>query len=154
MDETEQTGVAFRAGIRGLPFVDTIGAQPDITVQSDTEQGPNELYLVATLDRLPALSDPEAAYETGRALRWIGFELDQQKMSVEQAAGPFVPQLANALVYFKMRNERQPWGAADTAFIFAELLISSGTSKPSAQGVEQAIILYAKQRPLIGVRSR
>lgn len=147
MDETEETGVAFRAGIRGLPFAGTVGPQPDITVQSDMEQGPNEFYLAAAIDRLPALSDPEAAYETGRALRWIGFELDQQKMSVEKAAGPFVPQLANALVYFKMRNERQPWGAADTAFVFAELLTSSGTSKSLAEEIERTVIRYAKQRP-------
>lgn len=154
MDETEETGIAFRAGIKGLPFIQHAGPQPDFVVKSDMEEGPNERYLIdlfTEAGRIPGLSDPEAAYETGRALRWIGFELDRSvKAPIEMGAMKFVPILANAVLYFSLRNERQPWGAADTAFIYADILVSSGTDKALAAEVERAIIRYAKQRPIMG----
>jgi hypothetical protein len=154
MNETEETGVAFRAGVKGLPFISTVGPQPDIDVQCDMAQGPNEQYFVVRLsdERIPGLSDPVAAYETGRALRWIGFELDKMKIPAAKGAGAFIPRLAEAVLYFKLRNERQPWGAADTAYIFAEILVDSGTPKPLAVEVERAVIRYAKQRPVVGRR--
>jgi len=107
MNETEETGVAFRAGVKGLPFISTVGPQPDIDVQCDMAQGPNEQYFVVRLsdERIPGLSDPEAAYETGRALRWIGFELDKMKIPAAKGAGAFIPRLAEAVLYFKLRNE-------------------------------------------------
>jgi hypothetical protein len=68
--ETPETGVAFRAGVKGLPFSESSGPQPELHVQPDTEPGPNERHM-ETIERLPGLSDPLAAYEAGRALRMM-----------------------------------------------------------------------------------
>lgn len=75
--ETPETGVAFRAGVKGLPFNEFSGPQPELHVQPGAETGPNERHM-ETIERLPGLSDPLAAYEAGLALRMIGYMFDQQ----------------------------------------------------------------------------
>jgi hypothetical protein len=53
----------------------------------------------------------------GRALRVISHILDSQSAPIEHGRH-FVSRLGNAVVFFAMRGERQPWGAKDTAFVF------------------------------------
>jgi hypothetical protein len=69
--ETVATRAAFRAGVKGLRYTENPDPDFDIPVATDTLPGPNERHF-ETVERLPGLSDPEAAYEAGRALRMIG----------------------------------------------------------------------------------
>ena len=78
----------------------------------------NERHFEST-ERLPGLSDPVAAYEAGRALRMIGHIMDAEGSPPNQGQG-FLSQLADAVLFFALRQERQPWGAEDTAFVFLE----------------------------------
>jgi hypothetical protein len=78
--------------------------------------------------------DPEAAYEVGRALRMIGHILDSQSSPVEHGRH-FLAQLANAMLTFAMRGERQPWGAEDTAFVFREDV--QGRTRGRPEGVRR-----------------
>lgn len=150
MDETEETGVAFRAGVKGLPFIDKVGPQPDLVVKSDPPPGANEQYLVSHLSeagRIPGLSETVSAYETGRALRCIGYVLDNLGISVENCAGSLIQYMSEATVWFKLKNERQPWGAADTAFVFSGVLPTLGVPEADVQKIEQSIIQYAQRHP-------
>ncbi len=90
--------------------------------------------------------DPEAAYETGRALRMIGHILDSQHSPVEHGRH-VLAQLANAVLYFAMRGERQPWGADDTAFVFRETFKSA--PQDALQQAQDAIVAYARKRPIV-----
>jgi len=47
----------------------------------------------------------------------IGHILDSPHSPVEHGRH-VLAQIANAVLYFAMRGERQPWGADDTAFVF------------------------------------
>jgi hypothetical protein len=112
-----------------------------------TVPGPNERHF-ETIERLPGLSDPEAAYETGRALRMIGHMLDSQKSPLEHGQY-LLSQLGNAVLFFAMRGERQPWGAQDTAFVFLETFKAPPTA---AQQARDAILAYARKRPIANSR--
>jgi hypothetical protein len=98
--------------------------------------------------RLPGLSDPEAAYEVGRALRMIGHILDSQISPVEHGRH-FLSELANAVLSFALRGERQPWGAEDTAFVFRETFKAAPTD---AQKASDAILAYVRKRPIVKTR--
>jgi hypothetical protein len=112
--ETVATRAAFRAGVKGMRYTENPDPGFDIPVATDNMPGPNERHF-ETIERLPGLSDPEAAFEVGRALRMIGHILDSQSSPLEHGRH-FVSQLGNAVVFFAMRGERQPWGAEDTCF--------------------------------------
>ena len=144
--ETTSTGIAFRAGVRGQPYHHVEIPAGNFTVQVDAPQGPIEQGF-ALVDRLPGLSDPIAAYETGRALRMVGFMLDQQKSPVEYGAR-FQEELAGALVIFAMRGERQPWGAEDTAFIFLTGFCETAPDDVKVE-VRASIVGYARKRPIV-----
>jgi len=73
--ETAATGAAFRAGVRGLRYTEHPDPAFDMAVVTNKAQGPNERHF-ETMERLPGLSDPVAAYEAGRALRMIGHIMD------------------------------------------------------------------------------
>ena len=146
LKETAATGIAFRAGVRGQLYHDVEIPLAKITVQLDAPQGPIEQSF-ARVDRLPGLSDPTAAYETGRALRMVGFMLDQQKSPVEYGAR-FQEELAGALVIFAMRGERQPWGAEDTAFIFLTVFCETA-SVDLKDETRASIVGYARKRPIV-----
>lgn len=148
--ETPETGVAFRAGVKGLPFNESSGPQPELHVQPDAEPGPNERHM-ETIERLPGLSDPLAAYEAGRALRMVGYMFDQQGSPVT-SAGAFVPQIADAVLYFALRGERQPFGAEDVAFVFLETCTPAEAPREMREHAEAAILKYARQRPVIAKR--
>jgi hypothetical protein len=109
--------------------------------------GANERHF-ETIERLPGLSDPEAANEVGRVLRMIGHILDSQHSPVEHGRH-FLSQLANAVLTFALRGERQPWGAEDTAFVFRETFKAAPTD---AQRADEAILTYARKRPIVKTR--
>jgi len=141
--ETVATRAAFRAGVKGLRYTENPDPDFDIPVATDNTPGPNERHF-ETIERLPGLSDPEAAYEAGRALRMIGHILDSQGSPVEHGQH-ILSQLANAVLSFALRGERQPWGAEDTAFVFRERFKDA----PHAQKAYDAILAYARKRPIV-----
>jgi len=145
--ETVATRAAFRAGVKGLRYTENPDPDFDIPVATDNTPGPNERHF-ETIERLPGLSDPEAAYETGRALRMIGHILDSQGLSVEHGRH-FLSQLVNAVLSFALRGESQPWGAEDTAFVFRETFKAAPTD---AQRAYDAILDYARKRPIVKAR--
>ena len=145
--ETAETGVAFRAGVKGLAFNDQLGPRTEIPVQSDKPQGPSERYM-ETIERLPGLSDPVGAYETGRALRMIGHIFDEQESPVSFAQ-VFLSKLGEALLYFAMRGERQPWGAEDTVFVFLETCTPAGAPREFRDHTRKVILDYARRRPVL-----
>ncbi len=147
--ETVATRAAFRAGVKGMRYTENPDPDYDVPVATDTPPGPNECHFKG-IERLPGLSDPEAAFETGRALRMIGYMLDSQSSPVEHGKH-FLSQLANAVLLFGMRGERQPWGAEDTAFVFLETFKAPPTAAPEAR---DAILAYARKRPIAGGRGR
>jgi hypothetical protein len=53
------------------------------------------------------------------------------------------------VVSFAMRGERQPWGAEDTAFVFRETFKAA---PPDAQKAYDAILAYARKRPIVQAR--
>ena len=78
----------------------------------------------------------------------IGHILDSQHSPVEHGRH-LLSQLANAVLTFAMRGERQHWGAEDTAFVFRETFKAASTD---AQKAYDAILAYARKRPIV-VRS-
>lgn len=92
--ETVATRAAFRVGVKGMRYTENPDPGFDIPVATDTLPGPNERRF-ETVERLPGLSDPEAPYETGRALRMIGNTLDSQGSPVEHGRH-FLSDLGNA----------------------------------------------------------
>lgn len=141
--ETVATRAAFRAGVMGMRYTENPDPSFDVPVATDNTPGPNERHF-ETIERIPGLSDPEAAFETGRALRMIGHMLDSQNSPVEHGQH-FLSQLGNAVLFFAMRGERQPWGAEDTAFVFLETFKAAPTD---AQRAHDAILGYARKRPI------
>ena len=140
--ETAATRAAFRAGVRGMRYTENPDPAFDIAVVTDAPVGPNERHFEA-VERLPGLSEPEAAYEAGRALRAAGHLLDSQGSPVEHGQH-FLSQLANAVLFFGLRGERQPWGAEDTAFVFLDTF----KAPPAVAGqARDAIVAYARKRP-------
>jgi hypothetical protein len=147
LKETVATRAAFRVGVKGLRYTENPDPDFDIPVATDTVSGPNEKHF-ETVERLPGLSDPEAAYEAGRALRMIGHILDSQGSPVEHGRH-FLSQLANAVLTCTMRGERQPWGAEDTSFVFRETFKAAPLD---AQKADEAILAYARKRPIVKTR--
>jgi len=143
--ETLATRAAFRAGVKGMRYTEHPDPDFDVPVATDMPPGPNEVHFMA-LERLPGLSEPESAFETGRALRMIGYMLDTQSSPVEHGKH-FLSQLGNAVLFFATRGERQPWGAEDTAFVFLETFKAPPTA---AQKARDAILAYARKRPIAG----
>jgi len=140
--ETAATRAAFRAGVRGMRYTENPDPGLDIPVVTDGPVGANERRF-ETVERLPGLSEPEAAYEAGRALRAVGHLLDGQGSPVEHGQH-FLSQLANAVLFFGLRGERQPWGAEDTAFVFLDTF---KVPPPATAQARDAIVAYARKRP-------
>lgn len=130
--ETVATRAAFRAGVKGLRYTEHPDPGFDIPVATDNTPGPNERHF-ETIERVPGLSDPEAAYGAGRALRMIGHILDSQHSPIEHGQH-FLSQLGNAVLFFGLRGERKPWGAEDTAFVFRDTFKPSRPRPPTPRG--------------------
>ena len=95
------------------------------------------------LRRLPGLSDPQAAYETGRALRLI-VRLFDQAGAPDRVGRQFIDNLAGAVVVDHMRHRARPWGAADTVDMFAEMYARILGSSPDEIGkIRRAVMDYA-----------
>src|ERR1700760_4969069 len=107
--ETVATRAALRAGVKGLRYTENPHPDFDLPVATTIRPGRtrNETHF-ETVERLAGLSDPQAAYEAGRALRMIGHILDSQSSPIEHGRH-FLSQLANAVLTFGLRGERQPW---------------------------------------------
>jgi len=148
--ETAETGVAFRAGVKGLPYNDQVGPRPDLTVIGDVPQRAIGTHY-ETVERLAGLSDPLAAYEAGRALRMVGTILDHDGSPPEH--GPlFLSHLASAVLTFALRGERQPWGAEDVAFVFLEIFHPAEAPEDLRDLTRRAIVEYARERPSMIIR--
>ena len=100
-----------------------------------------------TLNRLPGLSHPRAAYETGRALRMI-IRLFDQAGAPASVGRQFIDNLAAAVMTEHMRRPSSTWGAADTADMFIEMYTRILGGPPSAHDkVRRAVIDYAVAEP-------
>jgi len=141
---TGATRGAFRAGVKGTRYTENSDPDFDIPVATDTLPGPNELHFAA-VEILPGLSNPEAAYETGRALRMIGHILDRHGSPIEHGQ-LFLSKLSQAVAHFASIGKRQPWGAEDTAFIFGETF---KVPPSDARQAHEVILAYARKRPPI-----
>lgn len=146
--ETTATGAAFRAGVKGMRYTENPDPAFDIPVVTDRPPGPNERHF-ETIERLPGLSDPTAAYEAGRALRMIGHIMDAEGSPPEHGH-PFLRHLAEAVLFFGLRGERQPWGAEDTAFVFLERVQGP---EEAIEAMRRAIMDYARKRPELKPRA-
>ena len=81
--------------------------------------GPNEQMALAT-QRIPGLSEPRAAFETGRALRLVARLFDQAGASA-RIGEQFRDNLIAAVIGHGTRRTGRPWGAADTIEMFMEM---------------------------------
>ena len=132
---------AFRRGIRGVELA-TDRAPGLAEEAAPFGAGANEVALLA-LRRLPGLSDRQAAYETGRALRLIVRLFDQAK-APERVGRQFIDNLAAAVVVDHMRGQARPWGAADTVDMFAEMYARIlGSSADDIGKIRRAVMDYA-----------
>ena len=85
--ETVATRAAFRAGVKGMRYTENPDPDFDIPVVTDTSPGPNESHFKA-IERLPGLSDPESAFETGRHLAaWLGLTPQEHSTGGKQRMG-------------------------------------------------------------------
>ena len=96
---------------------------------------------------MPGLSDPRAAYETGRALRMI-IRLFDRAGAPADVGRQFIDNLAAAIVTEHMRGKRHAWGAADTVDMFLEMYARILGGRPSELNrVRRAVMNYAVREP-------
>jgi hypothetical protein len=131
---------AFRRGIRGRAL------QPEADGLAEDSAafaaGANEQALLE-LTRLPGLTDPYAAFETGRALRRI-VELFDRAQAPERIGREFLANLAGAVVVDHMRGSRRPWGAVETVDMFVELYARVLGDRPTElDALRRAVMDYA-----------
>jgi hypothetical protein len=130
---------AFRRGVRGAPLVPGEGLAEE---PAPFAAGANEDALLA-LPRLAGLTDPNAAYETGRALRRIA-QLFDQAGAPERIGTQFMDNLAGAVVIERLRGRARPWGAADTVDMFVELYARVlGGCPEEIDPIRRAVMDYA-----------
>jgi hypothetical protein len=130
---------AFRRGVRGAPLAAT-AAEGLAEEAAGFAHGINESLLLA-MPRLAGLADPNAAYETGRALRRIA-QLFDRAGAPERVGRQFIDNLAGAVVIERMRGRARPWGAADTVDMFVELY-ARVLGGDEVDGVRRAVMDYA-----------
>jgi hypothetical protein len=138
VDASDDVQEAFRRGISGASAATDGG--PDGS--TEPKRGRNETLLL-TLDRMPGLSNPRAAYETGRALRMI-IGLFDRAGAPESVGRQFIDNLGAAVMTDHMRKRPLPWGAADTAEMFVEMYARIlDASSAELDKVRRAVIDYA-----------
>lgn len=108
---------AFRAGVRGRPLADAAG-NGLAEAPAGYVAGANAA-LAHDLDRLPGLSDPDAAFATGRAVRRIMALFDQARAPVD-VGRQFLDNLRSAAIGHHVRPGSS-WGAAETVAMFMEM---------------------------------
>jgi hypothetical protein len=130
---------AFRRGARGVPLVEAAGLAEE---PAPFLAGGNEAALLE-LSRLAGLTDPHAAYETGRALRRIA-QLFDRAGAPDRIGRQFLDNLAGAVVIERMRGRPRAWGAAETVDMFVELYARIlGGSGEEIDRVRRAVMDYA-----------
>jgi hypothetical protein len=133
---------AFRRGIQGASFARGAAANGLAEDAAPFAHGSNETALLA-VRRMPGLSEPRAAYETGRALRMI-IRLFDQAGAPEIVGRQFIDNLAGAVVVDHMRHRSRPWGAADTADMFVEMYARVlGGRRSDHDQIRRAVMDYA-----------
>lgn len=108
---------AFRAGVRGRPLAGAAG-NGMAEAPAANAAGVNEA-LAHGLDRLPGLSDPDAAFATGRAVRRIMALFDQARAPAD-IGRQFLDNLRSAAIGHHVRPGGS-WGAAETVAMFMEM---------------------------------
>jgi hypothetical protein len=130
---------AFRRGVRGIPLVPGDGLAEEAAAYA---AGANEGLLLA-LSRLAGLTEPNAAYETGRALRRIA-QLFDQAGAPARIGAQFLDNIAGAVVIERMRGRPRPWGAADTVDMFVELYARILGGRPEElDAIRRSVMDYA-----------
>lgn len=145
---------AFRAGL-GVPDAAGHGPAPGPGLAEPVPAwgvGGNEA-LVLAMRRLPGLTEPRAAFATGRALRVIARLLDEAG-APPRVGEQFRDDLAAAVIAHAARRIGRPWDAEDTVAMFMELY-RRGLERADAEParVEAALLAWARQelRPLPGL---
>ena len=130
---------AFRRGARGMA-IDSGGGLAE--EQAPFAAGGNEAALLE-LTRLAGLTDPHAAYETGRALRRIA-QLFDRAGAPDRIGRQFFDNLAGAVVIERMRGHARPWGAAETVDMFVELYARIlGSAGDEIDRIRRVVMDYA-----------
>jgi hypothetical protein len=136
---------AFRAGVRGLGYVDPALIRDPIVI-SERPPGEHERFMAAT-DRVPGLTDPRAAYRTGRALRGIGALLDTTDTPVG-ISQQIRATIAGAVLVHYMRDSAWPWGEVATINLFIECARSSiAAGGFDVERIRNALLDYARREP-------
>ncbi len=135
---------AFRAGLLGLPLHAALAPRGLAEAQAGFAFGPNEETALATL-RLAGLRDPRAAYETGRALRYIARLFDRAG-APEHVGRQFRDNLAAAILTHHMRHTGRPWSVEDTVEMFVELY-TRVLGVADADTVRRRILEHARRAP-------
>lgn len=107
---------AFRAGVRGCPLAE---AATGLTEAPAAYAAGVNAALAYGLDRLPGLSDPDAAFATGRAVRRIMALFDQAHAPAD-VGRQFLDNLRSAAIGHHVRPGSS-WGAAETVAMFMEM---------------------------------
>ncbi len=137
---------AFRAGLLGLPLHAALAPRGLAEAQAGFAHGPNEETALAT-HRLPGLRDPQAAYETGRALRYIARLFDRAR-APEHVGRQFRDNLAAAILTHHMRHTGRPWTVEDTVEMFMELYTRVlGGGDAEGEIVRRRILQHAREEP-------
>ena len=143
------TQEAFRRGVRGTALTSAAALNGLAEGEASFTGGANESLLL-TLNRMAGLTDPRAAYETGRALRMI-IRLFDQAGAPESVGRQFIDNLAGAVMVEYMRRRSRAWGAADTVDMFVEMYARVlGARRSELDRVRRAVMDYAvaeAQRP-------
>ena len=130
---------AFRRGARGMSLAvgDGLAEEP-----AGFAAGANEAALLE-MPRLAGLTEPHAAYETGRALRRIAHLFDRAG-APDRIGRQFLDNLAGAVVIERMRGHTRPWGAAETVDMFVELYARIlGGAGEDLDRIRRAVMDYA-----------
>ena len=136
---------AFRAGLLGLPLHAALAPRGLAEAQAGFAHGPNEETALAT-PRLPGLRDPQAAFETGRALRFIARLFDRAG-APERVGRQFRDNLAAAILTHHMRHTGRPWSLEDTVEMFMELYGRVLGGDRDAEIVRRRILAHARFVP-------
>lgn len=133
---------AFRRGVRGSPLAQLAHADGLAEEAAPFIAGANEGALLA-LPRMAGLTDAQAAYETGRALRLI-VQLFDRVGAPERIGRQFLDNLAGAVVIERMRGCARPWGAADTVEMFLEMYARVlGSGQDEIDRIRKAVMDFA-----------
>ncbi|MDF1586575.1 hypothetical protein [Marinimicrococcus flavescens] len=137
---------AFRAGLCGQVSVGRPRGNGLEEAPSSFGHGPNETAVLGTL-RLAGLTDPRAAYETGKALRVIARLFDEAGAPA-RIGEQFRDNLAAAVLTHHMRRTGRDWAAGDTVAMFMDMYGRiMGTDSSENAKVRETILRLATQRP-------